>query len=1094
MRCGACGTENRAGRKFCVQCGAPLEVVCPACGARAEPGERFCGECGTQLPTAAEAQREEERRLATILFADLAGFTSMSEGMDPEAVKALASRSAAVMSEEVRKLGGTVTSVMGDAIMGVFGAPVAHEDDPERAVRAARAMQARIGEVKGAPRKLELHIGINTGETMAGVVGPDDRRDYTAMGDTTNTAARLMGSAPTGSIYVGEETYRATREVVTYREVDPIKAKGKAGLVRTWEVLDVAPVPQARTLRTAAPLVGRQAELETLLALWDGVVEDPHPGMGLIIGPPGIGKSRLLTEVRQRLARDAAVHSGRCLPYGEGITYWPVVEILKDASGILHDDDPATDAAKLDTLLSGLATEDPDELRTMSAALATLLGAPTTPRGTYSVAEITQVELDWGLRRLFELLAARAPLVLIVEDLHWAEPTLLHLLQYVVRETDRAPILILGTARPELADTAPDIVGEHERRRVVTLRGLDEAESEALLAELLPAESAGGTRTRFLVQNAGGNPLFLEETVRMLGEAGGDVAVPTSLQSLIGSRLDLLPGGERTVAQHAAVVGTVFWPGAVAHLAQSNGHIASDLEGLEGRDIVRVQSESTIAGEVEYAFKHILLRDVAYGRLPKQRRSELHVRCADWVSALSGTEDEFAEIVAYHLEESCKLARELGPGVVEAPVLLAVEALKRAAEKTLRREGNQEAERFFARALAIVGSDQPETGLELRLHRGRALIQLGHLGEGGEELLQVAGEAADLGRLDLRCGALIELAMIDQVQGRAADCRRRLTEALQLAPEIGDRRLEVRAAIELAEFRADFEGEMDAAIEGLREAVRLAEELGDQALKVEAHLRMASVLENKGDLAAAEEELVRELALARELGSLRDEARATFLLGWATYYRGDREKAECLGRQARDWLERTGEKYLYVQNLVRVLAVTALARGDPSLAEEWLQEALPPALEVGGWLVVEVYRYLTEALLQQGRVNDARELASFARQNLPEEDAYAQAQALVARGSVAGAEGDRGTALESFTEALRLMDQQRLVIEAADARVAFARTLRPLGDRVRARDELNQARERFIQAEAHAMVADVDRDLAALLEDEEAGRAGLPSS
>jgi class 3 adenylate cyclase/tetratricopeptide (TPR) repeat protein len=1090
MRCGACGAENRAGRKFCVECGAPLEVVCPACGARAEPGERFCGECGTRLEAAVEVRPEEERRVATVLFADLAGFTAMSEEMDPEAVKGLASRSAAVMSEEVRKLGGTVTSVMGDAIMGVFGAPVAHEDDPERAVRAARAMQSRIGEVRGAPKQLELHIGINTGETMAGVVGPDDRRDYTAMGDATNTAARLMSAAPTGSIYVGEETFRATREVVTYREVEPIKAKGKAGLVRTWEVLEVAPVPQARTLRIAAPLVGRQAELDTLLALWGDVVGESHPGMGLIIGPPGIGKSRLLSEVKQRLGGDASVHSGRCLPYGEGITYWPVVEILKDAAGILHDDDPATDAAKLDTLLSGLATDDPDELRTMAASLATLLGAPTTPRGTYSVAEITQVELHWGLRRLFELLAARTPLVLVVEDLHWAEPTLLKLLQQMVREIDRAPILILGTARPELADTAPDIVGEYERRRVVTLRGLDETESEALLTKLLPAEGPGGPRIRSLIENAGGNPLFLEETVRMLGEAGDDAVVPTSLQSLIGSRLDLLPAGERNVAQHAAVVGSVFWPGAVAHLTRSDGQVTVHLEGLEARDIVRTHPESTIAGEVEYGFKHILLRDVAYGRLPKQRRSELHVRCADWVRDLSGTEEEFAEIVAYHLEEACRLARELGPGVVEAPTLAAVEALTLAADKALRREGNQEAERFFARALAIVGPDQPVAALELRLHRGRALIQLGQLAEAREGLLQVATEAIALERLGLRCGALIELAMIDQVQGRAADCRRRLTEALQLAPEVGDRRLEIRAAIELAEFRADFEGEMEAAIEGLQEAVRLAEELGDRALEVEAHLRMASVLENKGDLAAAEEELVRELALARELGSLRDEARATFLLAWATYYRGDRGEAERLGRRASDWLQRTGETYLYVQNLVRVLAATALARGDPVQAEEWLKQATPPAMELGGWLVVEVYRYLTEALLLQGRVDDARELASFARQSLPEEDPYASAQALVALGSVAAAQGQRDLALDFFTRALQVMDQQRLVVEAADAHLGFARSLRSLGDPEAARRELERARERFGRVDARAMLADVDRELAELQEAEGAGRAG----
>lgn len=1091
MRCGACGTENRTGRKFCAECGSPLSISCPACGAPAEPGERFCGECGARLEGPAEARPEEERRLVTVLFADLAGFTSMSEGMDPEAVKALASRSASVMSEEVRKLGGTVTSVMGDAIMGVFGAPVAHEDDPERAVRAARAMQERIGDVKGAPKRLELHVGINTGETMAGLVGPEDRRDYTAMGDTTNTAARLMSAAPTGSVYVGEQTFQATRDVVTYREVEPIKAKGKAGLVRTWEVVDVAPVPQARALRTTSPLVGRHQELDALLILWKEVVTGARPGLGLLLGPPGIGKSRLLTEVTQRLG-EATIYRGRCLPYGEGITYWPVIEIVKDAAGILHDDEPATDAAKLDALLGGLATEDADELRTMAAALATLLDVPTTPRGTYSVGEITQGELQWGLRRLFELMAATMPLVLIVEDLHWADPTLLELLEQLVHESEGAPILVLGSARPEFAETSPGIVAEHERRRIVNLRALDESESEALLAELFPG-ALSEDRAHALVANAGGNPLFLEETVRMLSEAGDAASVPTSLQSLIGSRLDLLPAQERSVAQHAAVVGAVFWPGAVAHITGGNGHITSDLERLEGRDIVRIRPESSIAGEVEYGFKHVLLRDVAYGRLPKERRSELHTRCADWVRELSVTEEEFVEIVAYHLDEACKLARELGPGVVEAPVLPAVEALKLAAQKALRREGNREADRFFARALELVDADHPQAALELQLHRGRALIQLGQLREAGEQLLEVADAATDHGRPDLRCGALIELAMIDEVQGRAADARTRLTEASNLASEIGDPRLEVRAAIELAEFRADFEGQMEAAIEGLRGAVELAESLGDRAMLVEAQLRMATVLENMGELAAAETQLLRELALAREMGSLRDEARATFLLGWATYYRGERDEAARLGLQARGWLDRTGETYLRVQNLVRVLAVTALAKGDPVLAERWLQEAVPLALEVGGWIVVEVYRYLTDALLRQGRVDDARELASFAQVNLPEEDLYARAGALVAKGSVDAADGDRAATVESFTEALRLMEEQRLVIEAADARVAFARALRGLGERAEARAELERARGAFARVEAHASLADVDGELAGL-QAEEAGRAGpLPS-
>jgi tetratricopeptide (TPR) repeat protein len=533
-------------------------------------------------------------------------------------------------------------------------------------------------------------------------------------------------------------------------------------------------------------------------------------------------------------------------------------------------------------------------------------------------------------------------------------------------------------------------------------------------------------------------------------------------------------------------VGAVFWPGAVAHLTEGNGHVASDLRGLEDRDIVRAKPESSIAGEVEYSFKHILLRDVAYGRLPKEVRSTLHVRCADWVKELSGTDEEFAEIVAYHLQEACRLARELGGAVVEAPVPEAVEALTIAARKALRREGNREADRFFARALDLIGDDHPQASLELRLHRARALIQLGQLREAGTLLTGVAEEASALGRPDHRCAALIELAMVDQVQGRAGEARSRLTEAMQLAPEVGDPSLEVRAEIELAEFRADFEGEMAAAVEGLERAIELAEGVGDRAMVVEARLRLATVFENMGNLAAAEDQLRRELLLAREMGSLRDEARATFLLAWATYYRGDREEAERLGLDAREWLDRTGEKYLYVQNLVRVLAATAMARGDPAQAERWLKDAVASALEVGGWIVIEVYRYLTEALILLDRLDDARELAAFAETNLPEEDLYARAGALIARGSVAAADGAAEGAVGAFTEALGLMERQGLVVEAADAHLAYARALRRMGELERARSQLRRSREAFEKLGAASAVAEVDRELADL----EGGGAG----
>ena len=1039
-----------------------------------------------------------------MLFADLSGFTSMSERMDPEAVKAVAARFVDVMSEEVRRFGGTVANVMGDAVMAMFGAPVAHEDDAERAVRAGDAMRRRVSTIRAGPTPLRLHIGINTGEIMAGSMGPEERKDYTAMGDTVNTAARLMSAAPTDSIYVGQKTRLATRDAVVYEEVEPITAKGKARPVPVWKVVEISAVPVGRSLGMA-PLVGRDDELSALRELRDRVAAEGMPGLGVVLAQPGFGKSRLLHEFTSGLGA-AAVHRGSCLSYGEGITYWPVAEILRDAAGILSDDDVTAASAKLDAFLEDLPAEGPDELRTVAAGVAAVVGVPTTPGGA-TAAAIPQAELHWAIRRVFELMAADGPLVLVLEDLHWAEPTLLELVNLVTTGA-RAPILVLASARPELAEAWSGASGvQHPRRLVIQLEPLTERQSEELLTALFPGGAPASGSAAELLRVAAGNPLFLEETVGMLMDAGlldstgrptgaeETLPIPANLQALIGSRLDMLPSVEREVAQLASVVGLAFWPGAVAHLRRDWEGVSDGLERLTGKEIVHPSEHSTVAGEAQYAFKHILIRDVAYGRLPKEQRSKLHLRFADWVSALPAGEEEFIEILAYHLETACTLARDLERGAVEPPVLRAVDALKRAAERATRRDGNREADRFYARALETVREEHPQTAADLRLRRGRSLAQLGRMGEAVEQLTAVAEDAPSLGRPDLRCGALVELGMIDQVQGRGADARRRLTDALALAPLVGDPRLEARASIELGEFRANFEGDMEAGIELLRRALELADKVGDRSLRVEGHLRLATVLENMGELTSAEEELLAARALAREIGSLRDEAGATFLLAWARYYRGQLEEAEALGLQAREWLERTGETYLAVQNLVRVLAVSALARGDPGQAERWLQEAVPLALEVSSWLVADVYRYLTKALLRQGRVDDARELASFAGVSIPEEDGWARAGALIARGSVAASDGDAEVARRSFVEALALLEDQRLLIEVAEARIDFAEALRRLGDRAGAVEQLERAHDTFARIEARAPLADIERELAEMASAKGAGRAGpLPES
>ncbi len=1006
--------------------------------------------------------------------------------MDPEAVKALATHCARLMSDEVRRFGGRVSSVMGDAIMAIFGAPVSHEDDPDRAVRAAAAMRQRVASVEGAPKPLQLHVGINTGEAMAGMIGPDEARDYTAMGDTTNTAARLMGAAPGGAIFVGEKTYRAIRRTVECQAREPVVAKGKAEPVPVWEVIEVPPLPEARPVGTA-PLVGRSAELQEIHDVWSVVRQESRPALAVVLGPPGIGKTRLLVEFMQGVSETATVLRGRCLPYGEGITYWPVIEMVKGSAGIRHDDDPSTTSQRLGSLIEGLRTEDQTGLRTIATALATLVAVPSTPLGTYRATSITQGELHWGIRRLFELMAEGKPLVLVFEDLHWGEPTLLDLLDYLA-ENAVGPLLLLGSSRPEIADSwarAAEGGGGHS----ISLQALSSEESESIIATMVPGHTLGRRSLEGVLRSAAGNPLFLEETVRMLSDAGmlepgsadlddaAGIPVPTSIQGLIDSRLDLLPPEDRWLTQLASVVGLVFWSGLVSHLRGADG-VGEALERLEVRDLIRALPTSGIADEREFAFKHALIRDVAYRRLPKRTRSDLHERCAGWVSRLPGSEDDLIEIVAYHLESACTLARELGPLGPTAPLWPAAQALARAAEKAERREGSAEADRFYARALALVGHDQREEVTELRLRRSRTLIALGQSKEATEILRRVADEAIVLGRLDLRGQAMVGLANVAQKLGAASEARDHLTEAGTIALEAGDRRLQIRTAYESAEIRADFEGRVDGAVDDLWLGLTMAEGIDDLNLRIEGHLRMGTVLATAGRLAEAAIHLERCAALAQQMGSYRDDARAGYLLAYVSHYLGRTDEARQLADRAAEWLERTADRYFQIQNLM-ALSRFALTDGDLDRAEGWIRQALPPARTLGGWLLVETSRYLVEVLVLQNRAGEAREIAESAHELVPKEDPFARAAALLADCLVAAAEGDTGVAAR-MEGALGLLEEQAVPIELAEAQFSCARALAVRGEEEEARRLLARVRAAAEGTEARLLITIADHMMAEL--------------
>jgi class 3 adenylate cyclase/tetratricopeptide (TPR) repeat protein len=1033
---------------------------CPRCAEENPQRARFCLACGLSLGKPTPAAGAEERRLVTAVFVDLVGSTARAERLDPEDVSSRLLPYYARLRDELERFGGTVEKFIGDAVVALFGAPIGNEDDPERALRAAFAVRAAIADLNAADAwlALEVRIGVATGEALVHA-GAAPAGQALAMGDVMNTAARIQAAAAPGAILASAGTYRATRHAVEYAAVEAVSARGKADPVEVWEAVELKESPARR--HSDAPFVGRRRELAALDHQWRRVRDDGRPATALVLAEAGAGKTRLLAAFAERTG--APVFWGRCLAYGEAGAYAPVVELLAAAGAAraVADAPPETDG-----------------LRTITASLDAVGGSgPDSGAGG-----ITRGELHWGIRRALELVAEE-PVVLAFDDLHWADPALVELIGYL--EQAERPLLILGSARPDAAALAPALVERSGRRLVLSLPPLTPDESESLVAELLGAsEPPAGLAS--LMEAAAGNPLFLEETVHMLADEGlplggdplGPVPVPPSLHSMIGARLDRLPALERHLTLRAAVVGRTFWPGAVASLNGTVEDIEGALEALSDLDVAEERRPSAVLGEREFVFKHELIREVAYDRLPKGLRIELHLRCAGWISERR-ERDELAEVGAHHLEHACRLARELERSPVPPPVLEAADALRAVAEKAERREGLQEADRLYERALDLVAGEHPETATELRLRRARVLGALGHLDEARERFLSVAADAASLGLADVRGAALVGLGNTLQKQGRGAEAGAPLADARAIAEETGDMTLQVATLFELAELNVDFLGRIEVAVEELTQALGLAAELGDRALLAEGELRLGFALFAAGELERSEEALVRSAAIGSELGSRRDESRATFLRAVAAYSRGRPDEAERLALEAQEWFERTGDSYFRIQNL-RWLATYASARDDTAEAERRLESALALAGPSGGWLVSDLNAALAELLARVGRVNEAVAAAGAALAGASEDDPWARAAALVACACAAAAAGDADVVRLRAAEALEIHGRLGHQLELARARIALGEALTRVGEDDWASTELRLAGEECARMGATTLLADAELALSAL--------------
>ncbi len=631
-------------------------LTCANCGRESPDDFAFCPACSAPL---APPDRQEVRKTVTVVFCDVTGSTAMGERLDPESLRRVMSRYFAEMRAALERHGGTVEKFIGDAVMAVFGVPTIHEDDALRAVRASSEMREALEVLNKELERdhgvsLAARIGVNTGQVVAG-----DQPDTLVTGDAVNVAARLEQAAEPGTVLIGEETLRLVRDAVVVEPIRPLEVKGKSEPLAAFRLVEVTAGVAGFARRLDSPMVGRERELTRLRHAFEAAVADRSCQLFTILGTPGVGKSRLVEEFLGSLG-DATILRGRCLPYGEGITFFPVGEVVKEAAG-LEDFDA------------------PDEIeRKICAVLGTDGPACSTIAQLFAAAErdSSVEETFWAVRSFLEAVAQTAPLAVVFDDIHWGEPTFLDLIEHITDWAREAPILVLCLARPELLDERSGWGGGKFNATTISLEPLSDDECGDLIGNLLGRAALPEEARDRILAAAEGTPLFVEEMLSMLIDDGSlaregdrwvgtgalsDLRVPPTIQALLAARLDQLGGDERAAIQRAAVCGKQFHVGAVAALLDTGGgSVRPTLMSLVRRDLIR-PDRSSLAGQDAFRFRHQLIRDAAYEGAPKALRAELHERFADWLENVGEARvEEFEEILAYHLEQAHRLLAELG--------------------------------------------------------------------------------------------------------------------------------------------------------------------------------------------------------------------------------------------------------------------------------------------------------------------------------------------------------------------------------------------------------------------------------------------------
>jgi class 3 adenylate cyclase/tetratricopeptide (TPR) repeat protein len=956
------------------------------------------------------------RKTVSVVFCDLADSTALGERLDPEPLRELLGRWYDEMRTAVERHGGTVEKFVGDAVMAVFGLPRAHEDDALRAVRAALEMQTAVGRLNASLAErsvpaLTIRIGINTGEVVTG-----DEAATLATGDAVNTAKRLEQGAAGGEILIGALTEQLVRHAARLEPVTPLDAKGKSAPLEAWRVLGAVAGADSFARRWDTPLVGRTRELAFLRDELTASADEHRCRLVTLIGAAGVGKTRLVSELVAEVRDHATVAAGRCLPYGDGITFWPLTELIRHLGG-----EHAVVAAMGDEPDAALVVE--------------------RLRGLDGTGAAPPEELFWAVRRLFESLAVHRPLVVVLEDVHWAEPTLLDLVEHVSRWSRDAPILLLCVARGELLEERPQWEGMHVR-----LEPLSAGEAAQLLETLDSGDILSPELRARVADVAQGNPLYTEQLVAMLGEEARAalelVALPPTIQALLAARLDRLDDLERRVLERAAVVGKEFWPGAVAALDGGNEALGTTLLGLVRRDLVE-PAVSSIPGEDGFRFRHALIRDATYAGIPKRTRAELHERFAEWVSV----HDPRDELVGYHLEQAYCYRDELG-----------------AADDGMRSLGERAGELLTTAGRRALARDDVPAAVNL-LERGVALLP------------RKSGS---------RGFVLLDLAIALMRSGSFAAAEGALEEALDLARADGDRRLELRALIEREFFRI-FTNAATPAEEITRiaeEAIPALEALADDAGVAKAWHLLSEPPVNAcrwGERAAA---LEHALEHARRAGDAREAAfvaaslmqaiqlgptpadtaieraqlflrqsegdrllTASILSSLAVLLamRGEVREARAHWARAQTLWDELGMLHRRAIRAIDASTIELLA-GDAEAAERELRAGYRMLEEIGDVHVrPTVAAYLAEVLAQEGRSADAEEFAHFAESHAWEDDIVTQVMWRVARAQVLAPAGEAAQAELLAREAVDLAAPTDFLDLQATAQLALARVLREAG-------------------------------------------------